>query len=757
MSQQHHGDTGGLGYATSHVAQSTYIAMQRALLQREVNPEGWPVRCPVNLQAPQEPLIDFLATGRGYDDNSVAAALREGTEAFQRKDFGHARDLFGVAYELGRLHHAYRPLLHDLLLRRILCHSMLGDFAKALQECEMAAWMIPNEATCCLLHGVVYSKLGRVDEANVSFQQAVALRRDFRNLVDCLVAFFTVSHGYCDRAVHICTQVLRRSPGHPFALLIRGDAYKFDPRAEEQHRQNAKKDYATLLDIDLAYQSLIPRHRPEPANHVRADELLLSFHPFLQMQGPKPYVHYALCRKRDPFTVASLVLLAVAKMRMLSRSGRLTRDVRHAYEDLLDQRTYLEQKVKRLVELQQRMTEPKASEVYLPVEPDHESIRKYRRYWMEVPPPSPKQAARAMSPRASLRASPPQTARPPCSEAQLLAQEAVDELTLPDAPTHKFVGPRSLGVPTRSFAGSPTGSPTHFSPPRSAPVSPTSSFSLPFASQQNIASPPLVSTTSLPKSFGPPQVTVPSPKVAQAAGFDEDTHSARSHSVFQDSFPVSPAYAPSSPPVFHVDGPPPPVPPKPPPRKEPPEFCPIGKDFSEKQWLEKAHELLQSFSGGISAIPTIPQKAPAFPPPPSHEVEAANTARDTVLRYRSSEGKLVEVSLMEAIDHHGLEVLPDWYSKLDRVYQVHEMIHCSALVDPPVPLAGLLGAPGHSYVVSPKLGRSRAGDGSMREDSVMPDEETVHRHGGRLLATSLTRPPPATAVHGAAVAAPVLR
>lgn len=148
--------------------------------------------------------------------------------------------------------------------------------------------------------------------------------------------------------------------------------------------------------------------------------------------------------------------------------------------------------------------------------------------------------------------------------------------------------------------------------------------------------------------------------------------------------------------------------------------------------------------------PIATQQPPALPPPPSHEVEAANIARNSVLRYRSNEGKLVEVSLMEALDHHGFEVLPDWYSKLDRVYQVHDMIHCSAPVEPPVPLTGLLGAPGHSYVVSPKPSYPRARDSPLQEDGVLPDEETVHRHGGRLLATSLTRPP-------SSVAAPVLR
>ncbi|CAE7254417.1 unnamed protein product [Symbiodinium sp. CCMP2592] len=136
----------------------------------------WPLRCPLPLEAIQQLLIQYLASGKGYDDASVAAATREGNHCFQQKDFSRALDMFGIAYEIGRLHYAYRPLLHDILLRRILCQSLLGRFEQALQECHTAAWLIPNEATCNLLYGVIYSKLGRSEEANSSFQQVGSFR-----------------------------------------------------------------------------------------------------------------------------------------------------------------------------------------------------------------------------------------------------------------------------------------------------------------------------------------------------------------------------------------------------------------------------------------------------------------------------------------------------------------------------------------------------------------------------------------------------
>eukprot|EP00913_Durusdinium_trenchii_P035121 g32855.t1 len=296
--------------------------------------KAWPLRCPKPLEAVQELLIQYLSSGQGYDDESVSLALQEGNQLFQQKDFSRACDFFGIAYEIGRHHYCYRPLLHDLLLRRALCHSLLGNFKVAQQEIEKALWLIPHEATGLLVAALVYSKLGLVTEANVSFQQAVCSQRELKDLVDCLVAFFCLQHHYADRAVNICTQVLQRSPKCPLALLMRGDAYRFGP-ASRARQQSAAADYADLLDrgssitpweeLDFNYQALMCRQAPDPANHTRAEELLLSFHPTLQMQAPKPYHHYALYRHKDPLGVACMVVLAVTKLRLLSSSGKLIR------------------------------------------------------------------------------------------------------------------------------------------------------------------------------------------------------------------------------------------------------------------------------------------------------------------------------------------------------------------------------------------------------------------------------------------------
>ena len=48
----------------------------------------------------------------------------------------------------------------------------------------------------------------------------------------------------------------------------------------------------------------MPRQMAD-ASHTRADELLLSFHPTLQMQGPKAYHQYTLCRYGKSFMCLS--------------------------------------------------------------------------------------------------------------------------------------------------------------------------------------------------------------------------------------------------------------------------------------------------------------------------------------------------------------------------------------------------------------------------------------------------------------------
>eukprot|EP00931_Biecheleriopsis_adriatica_P054448 TRINITY_DN32044_c0_g1_i1.p1 TRINITY_DN32044_c0_g1~~TRINITY_DN32044_c0_g1_i1.p1 ORF type:complete len:803 (-),score=121.66 TRINITY_DN32044_c0_g1_i1:359-2767(-) len=764
------------------VTQEACWDMQRVM---DSSSELLPARCPLKLHAPQEPLIEFLANGRGYDDAGVAAAVQEGNDAFGRREFGRARDMFGVAYEIGRIHYAYRPMLHDLLLRRILCHSMLGNLTHALEECEMASSLIPNEATVCLLTGVVCSKLGRADDANAAFQKAVASCRDLRDLVDCMIAFFTLQHGHCDRAAQICTQVLRRSPRYPLALLMRGDALKFNPSTWMVLKQQAAEDYASLMELDLSYQRLLTRQRPDPSRHVRAEELLLSFHPTLQKQNPRPYFEYACCRRRDPFFVTGLVMFAVSRLRFLSRSSKIARTVQGAYEQILEQRSQLERKVRKVVDTHLRISaSSQAYEVYGPCDQEHETIRKYRRYWMEMP--SPPSASRSTPAQASRLAGPAAKYR---SELMHLAQQAVEAVDVPSPPVPTFGGYTG----TLSDGAAPHSTWTERRQVQTFPARSLEKDERPQSSSRHYSGLTNISACGSPGTSALPHFTPAVEHTSQEAcgtgngalHLEHASWGSNSGAAWSSNLPEEGPQGPlaSSPPEASmprvwaqqgsahcsslpsrakqavytgiVDEP------AAPPRLSSPsqgwaqDFQPLGQGWDEKQWFNKASEFIETFSGGAARFSQLNagQKTASMvaSPLPSSTQSAvgAQDAKATSLKYRSAEGRTVEVNLLEALDNHGLEVLGDWYNPLDRVYEVRDMTRCYAPVEPLVPLHGLAGAPGHSYVVSGKS-RRRQGSVSARgsqgprqqeetlfEEQSQPDEETVQRHSGRLMATAL--------------------
>eukprot|EP00405_Crypthecodinium_cohnii_P025934 CAMPEP_0206497832 /NCGR_PEP_ID=MMETSP0324_2-20121206/50513_1 /ASSEMBLY_ACC=CAM_ASM_000836 /TAXON_ID=2866 /ORGANISM="Crypthecodinium cohnii, Strain Seligo" /LENGTH=499 /DNA_ID=CAMNT_0053983663 /DNA_START=169 /DNA_END=1665 /DNA_ORIENTATION=- len=354
----------------------------------ESNGEGWPpLRCTPSLRAPQGPLVEFLTSGYGYDSRSVAAALALGNEHFEKRELTRAINYYGAAYEIGRLHFDYKPLMHDLVLRRVICFSLAGDFQQAMKESELALQVMPNSAPALLYQGLLHSKMGQADEANAKFQGAVAVARGLRDTVDALVALLMLAQGHNDRCIQICTHTLQRCPQHTLTLLVRGDAYKF--HASGYFARQAADDYTALLQVDSSLEDLLGE-RPSMALHTRFDELLLRFEPRVSKDGPRPYEEYPLClmsRKHRPFLVASYVLVAVAKLKASVRSTQLVQDVSKRNAELLQARASAERKVRQLVEAQQKLATSDVSpqsEVWGPADPASR-VRRYRRYWMEKP------------------------------------------------------------------------------------------------------------------------------------------------------------------------------------------------------------------------------------------------------------------------------------------------------------------------------------------------------------------------------------
>lgn len=829
------------------------------------------------LQVPHSVLVGFLSAGYGFDDSSVAEAVRQANEHFAGREVTKALDVYGAAYELGRLNYDYRPLLHDLLLRRVLCYSMLGRFQEGLHECKMALKIIPNAATGLLLQGLLHSKLHEVDEANEAFQWAVMQNRELRDIIDCLIALFMMGQGENDRAIQICGRVLERS-GHPFARLVRGDAYKF--HASGYFTDKAMADYAAVLDFDMGAQSLMGECFTQE-QHARADELLLRFHPRLLAEGPRRYEKYPLYGQRQPFLVVALVLFAVGKLKAWVRSTKLVKDVQMQREELLRQRAAAEHRMLKLFEAQQKVaTYESHPEVWGPAQP-LPRVRKYRRYWMERPLDFPRRERDAGGAGPRSPGGRPQEASLTCEEQcqqDKTQYNARDELfaridldgdgVISREEFHRFVleakapGPCGQWAPASSLPpdrGAEAAAAAALAAGGSGPEEALAACGLAAASPkvQGAVTPRTPTTTAggatvacTPEIAGgeelPSLVQEPSqldlsemperllPKSSEHlegdSGSAVDTLTAAS--MLSASAAAEKKLGPASPSLEVAAR----LARSPAPSVEAAAAAAAkqrsGHDWSEEQWLAKALQLTASFnaSGGAAlpgrgalrggtpvAVPAPPGRPLPRPPPvPEPQVpptstvvmlpvagapgrSASNTGAwgsypptrkgskasrvsskcsgvaDAIEEEEEEEGFMgvhmpgvpagqkVPLNLVEAIEEYGFDVLPDWYGALDRIYETTEMAPFGAEPEPAVPVPGLAGLPGYSYVVpksplpSPREQSCTSTDTAVQQSTpavAKPSEQVKRRYQSRLVATRLpackgVSQPPAPLARGA--------
>lgn len=668
--------------------------------------QSWPpLRCTPSLQAPQGPLIDFLTSGHGYDDQSVAVAVQRANEHFAKRELARAIDFFGAAYEIGRLHFDYKPLMHDLVMRRVICYSMLGDLQKSLEETDLALRVVPHSATALLYRGLLHSKLGAADEANENFHLAVAQCRELRDHIDCIVAFFMLAQGHCDRAIQVCSQVLARKPQFPFALLVRGDAYKF--HASGYFARQAADDYTLLLESDIGLQPLIG-DRITLQQHARFDELLLRFHPRLEREGPRTYAEYPMCalyRKRRPFLVTALVLLAAAKLKTCVRSTQLVRNVQRRNEELLQARAEAERKVRQLVETQQKLAVLESSsfsEVWGPADPEHVHVRKYRRYWMERPLGFPKRGNRESDGEDEQL----EDSVPPTSPALpgLLWEHSCAE---------------TLGTLSPSFLGSPA---TPMMSPGWVSASPREAGSTrdhPQASNE-VKLPAAESPVLLFPSHPSATAKNAEPSICNSVQQESNLASAPCPQELADPFGDPHAQEPTVPNASDLllETPEPSTPPhpaatrrsredvyadRPPPQK-------LGAGWSDREWLAKALELADTFANTGPCQYPSPASAPHSPRP---------TYPNSPCRAKTTLPSGEEGNLVEAIEEYGLKVLPDWFTAVDRIYEVCDMSYFQAEADPLAAAPGLAGAPGYSYIVPKMPPGGRPGSRGARGMGVM--------------------------------------
>jgi len=178
---------------------------------------------------------------------------------------------------------------------------------------------------------------------------------------------------------------------------------------------------------------------------------------------------------------------------------------------------------------------------------------------------------------------------------------------------------------------------------------------------------------------------------------------------------------------------------RPPPQK-------LGANWTESQWLAKALELADTFAslGHGTGAPD-----PDLAPPRSPRAVPPAPFCDTKVLMR--DGK--EVSLVEKLRNEELQGLPDWFTPLDRIYEVCDMGVFHVDAEPMAAERGVAGAPGYSYIVPRSTSKPRrprghfvgtgggASPATMRDEQAeagfMSSEALLRRYQNRILQTTL--------------------
>lgn len=129
-----------------------------------------------------------------------------------------------------------------------------------------------------------------------------------------------------------------------------------------------------------------------------------------------------------------------------------------------------------------------------------------------------------------------------------------------------------------------------------------------------------------------------------------------------------------------------------------------GLDWSEDQWIRKALEIAEGFMAeeegwglrtNLSDPPGARPDSPKQPPSPK-------TPPAVSRGFLKSGAGGAELPLIASAEDSGLDVIPDWYLALDRIYETTNMV---AFCTPPIPVCAdksIIDSPGHSYAIGKK-------------------------------------------------------
>lgn len=127
-----------------------------------------------------------------------------------------------------------------------------------------------------------------------------------------------------------------------------------------------------------------------------------------------------------------------------------------------------------------------------------------------------------------------------------------------------------------------------------------------------------------------------------------------------------------------------------------------GAGWSDDQWTQKALEIAEGFLAEEEGwgLKTNLQDPPGVHPDSPKAAPSPRTP-PAVSRGLLKSGD-TELPLLASCEDSGLEVIPDWYLALDRIYETTDMVK---FCTPPIPVCAdksIVNSPGHSYAVGKK-------------------------------------------------------
>ncbi|CAD7938855.1 unnamed protein product [Amoebophrya sp. A25] len=157
-------------------------------------------------------LIDYLAFDFNYDFPSFQLAVQRGLENYNTGKFPKAAEYLGIAYEIvRRIDQVYLPMTQGVLLLRSIANSGCGKTVEALHDIEVGLQVLPYCVPSMFWRGFLLLKSGdRIEAAYKTLQDIIRINPEWRNLVELTIALFLHVHGFHDKAILMCSRVIKR-------------------------------------------------------------------------------------------------------------------------------------------------------------------------------------------------------------------------------------------------------------------------------------------------------------------------------------------------------------------------------------------------------------------------------------------------------------------------------------------------------------------------------------------------------------------